>query len=382
MSKKIISFHSEQLTDAVIPTRLHQARTFRGLSLSELAEKLEISRQAVGRMEQGTLKVSANTLVKISNILDFPIHFFSKELKPNSTESGAVFFRTRSIPQKKRDSYKMKMKLYADELVGTLQDYFDLPLLNIPQYEKERSYEGYTIEDMEDVAMSVRTAWNIGSAPIRNLMNVMQRNGIIIFKMDLGTTDGFSQWSNGVPIVVVNEKSNYFRTRFSLAHELGHLLLHSDVKDEDSARREIEAEANAFAGSFLMPDCSFQKDVRTTTLNDLFPLKKRWGVSIASIVYRLHKLGYITEERYKGLNVQLSSRGWRKSEPFDDVYEDEEPKLFQECVKILLEESIISKADLIEQIALSPEDAADAFYLPRDFFAEKDITPKLLTKRS
>lgn len=378
MSKKVISFQSKRFTQTVIPMRLHQARIFRGLSLAELAEKLEISRQAIGRMEQGTLKVSANTLVKLSDILDFPIHFFSKELKLNSTESGAVFFRTRSISQKKRDAYKMKIKLYADEVVGALQCYFDLPALNFPQYDKEHPYEGYAVEDMEDVAMSVRNAWDIGSAPIENLMSVMQRNGIIIFKMDLGTTDGFSQWSNGVPIVVVNEKSNYFRTRFSLAHELGHLLLHSDVPDEDSAKREIEAEANAFAGSFLMPDCSFQKDVRATTLNDLFPLKKRWGVSIAAIVYRLHKLGYVTEERYKGLNVQLSSRGWKKSEPFDDIYEDEEPRLFQECVKILLEENIVSKADLIEQIALSPEDMTDAFYLPKDFFTEKDIAPKLI----
>lgn len=377
MSKKVISFHSKHFTETVIPMRLHQARIFRGLSLAELAEKLEISRQAVGRMEQGTLKISSNTLVKLSDILDFPIHFFSKELKLNSTESGAVFFRTRSIPQKRRDAYKMKMKLYADEVVGALQCYFDLPVLNFPQYDKEHPYEGYTVEDMEDVAMGVRNAWNIGSAPIQNLMSVMQRNGIIIFKMDLGMTDGFSQWSNGVPIVVVNEKSNYFRTRFSLAHELGHLLLHSDVKDEDSAKREIEAEANAFAGSFLMPDCSFQKDVRATMLNDLVPLKKRWGVSIAAIVYRLHKLGYVTEERYKGLNVQLSSRGWKKSEPFDNIYEDEEPRLFRECVKILLEESIVSKADLVEQIALSPEDMADAFYLPREFFTEKDIVPKL-----
>jgi len=377
MSKKVISFQSKRFTQTVIPMRLHQARIFRGLSLAELAEKLEISRQAIGRMEQGTLKVSANTLVKLSDILDFPIHFFSKELKLNSTESGAVFFRTRSISQKKRDAYKMKIKLYADEVVGALQCYFDLPVLNFPQYDKEHPYEGYTVEDMEDVAMSVRNAWNIGSAPIQNLMSVMQRNGIIIFKMDLGMTDGFSQWSNGVPIVVVNEKSNYFRTRFSLAHELGHLLLHSDVKDEDSAKREIEAEANAFAGSFLMPDCSFQKDVRATMLNDLVPLKKRWGVSIAAIVYRLHKLGYVTEERYKGLNVQLSSRGWKKSEPFDNIYEDEEPRLFRECVKILLEESIVSKADLVEQIALSPEDMADAFYLPREFFTEKDIVPKL-----
>ena len=230
----IVSFKGSKEI-SIVPARIRKGRIFRGLSITELAEKLDISKQALSRMEIGTLSVNSAMLVKISDSLDFPLDFFSKEIKQQVSNNSAIFFRTNSISKKLKEKYLYKMDLYNEDLISYFRKYFNLPKLNLP--ENIYDVESYTDEQIDDIAIKVRKHWGLGLSPISNLMDIIQKNGIIIFNFaledTLKNTDGFSQWNNGNPTIAINKDNNYYRTRFSLAHELGHILLHSDVEEFD-----------------------------------------------------------------------------------------------------------------------------------------------------
>jgi Zn-dependent peptidase ImmA (M78 family) len=78
----------------------------------------------------------------------------------------------------------------------------------------------------------------------------------------------------------------------------------------------IEDQADAFASAFLMPrETVLAARPKFVTLERLIQLKKRWGVSVAALNHRLHKLKITTDWQYRRLCIEISERGYRKSEP-------------------------------------------------------------------
>jgi len=376
----IVSFKGSKEI-SIVPARIRKGRIFRGLSITELAEKLDISKQALSRMEIGTLSVNSAMLVKISDSLDFPLDFFSKGIKQQVSNNSAIFFRTNSISKKLKEKYSYKMDLYNEDLISYFRKYFNLPKLNLP--ENIYDVESYTDEQIDDIAMKVRNHWGLGLSPISNLMDIIQKNGIIIFNFaledTLKNTDGFSQWNNGNPTIAINKDNNYFRTRFSLAHELGHILLHSDVEEFDKEElSKIESEANRFASTFLMPEETFKKDIYYVGLNELLPIKKKWGVSVASIIHRCRSLGYVSEERYVSLQKHIQVKKWKKEEPYDASTKKEIPLLFRQCIDILLNEKILTKNEILNELSYPCHLITEAFSLDEDFFDEKIVDKNYL----
>ena len=131
------------------------------------------------------------------------------------------------------------------------------------------------------------------------------------------------------------------RLRFTIAHELGHLIM----KNEDNPYAECEDEANEFASEFLMPETDIKFELNNLSCEKAFYLKPKWKVSMASLIRRASDLGVITKSRYTSLNVQMSKLGYRKNEP--TPIEKEKPTLFQEIIDSYIE----AKGETLESIA-------------------------------
>ena len=166
----------------------------------------------------------------------------------------------------------------------------------------------------------------------------------IISRIEFGEhkIDAFSQWFNNYPYIVLgSDKSSAVRSRFDLAHELGHLILHAHIDLEALCKKDVldrvEKEANYFAGAFLLPRDIFLSEVIYKTIDHFIMLKKRWKVSIQAMVKRCQALDIFNESQVRYLIAQINQRGYRKREPLDEVILYETPYLFKQGIKLLLD---------------------------------------------
>jgi Predicted Zn peptidase len=374
---RVINIEKANSSPKIIPERLKEARIYRGLTQQELAKEVGLTKQAICNYEIDAKTPSMDILINISKILRFPINFFYKQ-RIICSENGEVYFRSSVIPAKKKETLEQKLNYIATEVIYFIENYINLPevnLIDIP-YKKE-----YSNEDIKEIVSKIRKHWGLNNEPIKNLTYIMQENGCIIARVSLDSekTDGYSKWMWNRPYTLLNEEKNAAaRMRFTLAHELGHIVLHRNLKNGEDLKRR-EKEANFFAGEFLFPSEAVINEISMVSLNALLPIKAKWRISIGAIVRRCSDLELITDERYTLLQKQISKRKWRFNEPLDDTLEVEEPKLFNEAFNLLIDNGIIIKSDIANSILFSEDELINICCLNPDFFAENKISlkPKL-----
>ena len=368
----------------IYPYRITEAREVRKFNISQLAEQIGLTRQAVSRYENGLANPSDGVISKIAECLDFPEGFFYKPSN-NDILEGAVFFRTfKSSEVAERRMLEIKLK-WIGEAYRFLNDSLYMPTLNLPTIDLMLNKPNFANSDFEEIAGLVRRHWELGDGPIDNLAYTMEKNGIILsgVEIDSDKTDACSIISDGKPIVLYNKKlRSASRIRFSLAHELGHVLLHSHITPEDLKDKKvldnIEFEANYFAGAFLMPSNTFRNDVHSYNLQSFLLLKDKWRVSIAAMLYRCKNLEIIDEELFSLLFRQLSFKRWRKVEPLDDRIPIELPKLLKNALEYLINKKAVSFQQIKGSFLWNTKDLTDIFCVPDSFFEkDTDMTPYL-----
>ena len=368
---------------------LKTARLFRGLSLSDLSEKTGITKQALSLYENSTIKPEINKLFQIANALNFPIDYFMCVDSFHVRTESTYFRSLLSTSKISRTAQSIRIEFIA-KLYETLIEYIDFPDRNFPNitfkdkksYNKNEDDECQEAKEIGDIADQCRRYWHLGTEPIANLQKLIESNGIIVTSLDTrdNDIDAFSQRTiinnNSVYIIVLNSSKNYVRARFDLAHELGHILLHPWSENiEELSKQEFknrEAQANKFAGAFLLPRESFGNDIShyPTKLDFYVHLKDKWNVSIQAMIYRAHQLEIITTSQYQYLMRQVSKRGWRTKEPNDKPYKMDET-LLQEAIELLFSEGGMTPAALMfalrkKGLILRHEDIEDLLALERD----------------
>lgn len=368
---------------------LKTARLFRGLSLSDLSEKTGITKQALSLYENSTIKPEINKLFLIASALNFPVDYFMCTDSFNVKTESTYFRSLLSTSKISRTAQSIRIEFIA-KLYETLVEYIDFPDRNFPNiafkdkkcYNENENDELHETKEIDDIASQCRRYWNLGNEPISNLQKLIESNGIIVTFLDTrdNNIDAFSQKTiindNSVYIIVLNSSKNYVRARFDLAHELGHILLHPWSENiEELSKQEFknrEAQANKFAGAFLLPKESFGNDIShyPTKLDFYVHLKDKWNVSIQAMIYRAHQLEIITTSQYQYLMRQVSKRGWRTKEPKDKPYKMDET-LLQEAVELLFSEGGMTPAALMfalkrKGLILGHEDVEDLLALERD----------------
>lgn len=309
----------------LIPARLIEGRLVNGFNQSELAAMVGVSRQAVSSYEQGDKVPDPETMIGIAKALRQPVSFFVTEMPRNFGPLSVNFFRKTGADTKRRN---MACEVYArwfSQAAFTFEAVANFPEVAIPSFEPKSTVTNrYEDDEIEEIAESVRGHFGLGLGPISNVVRLMESVGVVMCRIDMEgeKVEAFSFWSGTRPFVcLASDKESGARARYDAAHELGHLVLHRWVgadEIEDKARlKEIEREADRFAGAFLLPRKSFPNEVYSPRLGAFVELKKRWKVSIQAMIYRCKNLGIFDEQQITNLYKQISFKKWRTSEPLD-----------------------------------------------------------------
>lgn len=335
--------------------RLKSARVYRGLSVAELAEALELQRQTISMYETSKISTPDYSIIqKMSTTLDFPIEFFLQE-DATTIESGSVYFRSLLTTNKKYRSEQEERVKFIAKIFTFLNEYIEFSTPQLPEYDGS---------DPEEAAILLRKFWQLGDKPIDSLVYVVEKNGIIIsrFKSDSNFVDAFSQRieiDGGVRYLVgySDNKTSAARIHFDIAHELGHVLLHGWSEDIETLSKEefkdIEQQAHNFAGAFLLPRDAFLEDlgVYGNSIDYYCELKRKWKVSIAAMIRRAYNLEAISQFTYQQLMRTMQKRGIRKVEPLDDSLKTVEPAMLRLAVDVLLEKGVFTPKEFVETLA-------------------------------
>lgn len=340
--------------------RLSQARIARGLTKTQLAELTGITKQSISNYENGKQVPRPDYIDVLAERLGVTLSFFQKDSIFYSDKS--IFFRShRGLAQREWSRAEIKLQWF-EELFLYFTEFIDFVPQNIPDSFDVSNHIGkVTQEEIEEIAIACRKYWGLGLGPISNMVRLLENNGVLIIKMplDVKEEDAFSQWQNDnkTPVVVmVADQPSACRDRFSIAHELGHLILHKNLKITDANLSLIEEQANMFASAFLLPAASYLREFRYPTLEILKILKERWKVSIKAQIFRCKELRLINENSARNFYVNIAKRKWTKIEPLDNEIPAEEPKVIRETLKILDQNAGINFDDISASTGLSAQD--------------------------
>lgn len=334
------------------PNRLRLARQLKRLKRVELARLVDISPAAISQYESGKSRPRPSTLAELAMHLGMPVGFFASTGRAvPSLDTGHGFFRSlRRTTQLDRDAALAQAAVLAD-VVAVIEQHVVLPELDLPE---DLAVEpGVSMEDIEGVAATVRHRWGLEEGPIKNVVRVLERHGVLVARLSLANdADAFSWPVPSRPLVILGtEKNDRARSRLDAAHELGHLVMH--FSDPESANPIMERQAFRFGAAFLMPAEPFADEFGGPRLdwNRLLQLKVRWEVSLAAMLYRARDLQLMTPASYEAAVKQMSRRGWRVQEP-GDIGRPERPALLRKAF------------ELLEDSGTRVEELADAVELP------------------
>lgn len=277
-----------------------------------LAEAARVTQPAISQIEKGG-PVTEETLRAIAAATGYGTEFFRRGALPDLPELS-LRYRKRASTRRSDEKRVRAHCRQGIELIGQLEQQAQLPPVALAPTHGEVGDD-----DIEELAVSIRHQLGIGpDDPVPNVMRAIERGGIVVFgaSVNLDKHDAASVWPNfpvGRPVVCYTRGWPGDRQRLSIAHEVGHLVLHQ-TRTVEAGRAETEA--FRFGGAFLIPkEAAIEAIEAPATLRSLAWAKSRWGVSIAALIRRCHDLRIIDTRRYQSLMKQLSARGWRKKEP-------------------------------------------------------------------
>lgn len=341
----------------VIPERIRDAREGRGLTSEAFGDLLGVSRQAVAQYESGQIGPSADVLSRIISITRQPSTFFT-ESRPRKAQSlSSPFWRSlKRMDQAARIRIVRRLD-WASDVVEYIESFIELPKADFPDLQWD--HVGGSDDDIEDIALRMRVDWNLGYGPIHDLVSLLEYHGAILVREEVRCEDmdAVSRWQGGRPYVLYSsEVKSQPRVNLNLAHELGHIILHSGVDVNKDNLAKIERQANRFAGAFLLPRRTFPNEVISTSLHYFQTLKQRWRVSIAAMVYRCKDLSILSDSQVRYLWRQMNVMGIRRIEPLDDAFEHVAPRVIRASLNMLVDNHVQTKEEIERGINLNPED--------------------------
>ena len=290
------------------PARLGIARKRRLLTKKALSELIAVSQHTITRWERHQSEPTAENVEAIARSLKYPREFFFRP-EVDEPEAASTSFRSlTSMTAAIRDGALAAGSL-GFEISDWVEKRFSLPSLSVPNFQAASQREP------DNAARILRQEWALGEQPVSNMIQLLESKGVRVFSLSENTTkvDAYSLWRGGTPFVFLNNFKSAERSRFDAAHELGHLVLHQDGR---CLGRVSEDQANSFASSFLMPRADILAHLsRVHSLDQLIREKRRWRVSLAALCYRLHKLGLLSDWRYRDFSIEMANRGYLRTEP-------------------------------------------------------------------
>lgn len=340
------------------PEVLILARDSRGCTQQELAEAAGVTQGMISKAQRGVATLSPAHISAIAEYLGYPERLFYEPGRMREVGSTCLYHRKRkTLPAKVLSRLNATMHIRNINIVN---------LLDGLEIEGDRVFHTLDPDEYGDataVARELRRVWRVPDGPIPNLTALIESAGGIVLMEDFGHRKlfGMSCWTHGGghPLFYLNSAASTDELRWTMAHELGHLIMHGTPTSGDP-----EEEADAFAGEFLAPATLFRPDVRRLTFDRLPQLKAYWGLSMKGVITRALAIGAINRPAAIKLYKQHSARGYNAAEPYP--VKPEPPTLVETAIHVHLQEHGYSRDELAEAVRLNPDE------FRRDFLHEPE----------
>jgi len=343
------------------PEMMVLARESEGLTQTELATRISalqgstVTQGTVSKIESGLAKPTDDQIDLMAKVLRFPRAFFFQAAPVFGYGSSCYYHR------KRQDiSVSTMRRALADINILRIQLSKLLRGAEIDTSLRFHPMDVAEYESPEKIARLLRGLWRLPPGPVQNLIHTIESGGGVVFKFPFGTRkiDAISQWLPGLPpIMFVNSEIPGDRLRYTVAHELGHLIMHQ------TPSADIESEANRFAAEFMMPEKDIGPHLRGLSIQKLAVMKPVWKMSMAAMLKRSYDLGKVTVSMYRKLNTQISKYGFKTVEPVSIA--PEEPTVLRDLINVHLREHGYSRTELAD-LLLAGEARFRKFYLPEE----------------
>ena len=311
------------------------ARQARGMTQATLAKTSGVSQGTISKIEHGVRPLSDDDVAKFSAALRYPPEFFNRAGEQYGQGTVCHHRKRQSVPISKLRQIHASMNVMR---MSTGE------LLRGVEISAAHTFPRMEVEDFgspQKIAQLVRQSWQLPLGPIKSMISVVEAAGGVVVPCDFDTDklDAISQRpADEPPFFFVSVTAPGDRLRFNLAHELGHIVMHS------VPAKGQEEEANAFAAEFLMPAKEIKPQLKNLDMAKLADLKRHWKVSMQALIYRARTLEMITERQQRSWFMRFGKLGYRKNEPIE--IPREEPALIRRVVDFHRQQHGYSDADL------------------------------------
>jgi|WetSurMetagenome_2_1015567.scaffolds.fasta_scaffold94776_2 Zn-dependent peptidase ImmA (M78 family)/transcriptional regulator with XRE-family HTH domain len=327
------------------------ARQARGLSQGELCSKAGINQSHLSKIENGLINPSEDLIKIFSDILEFPLSYFYQSDRiygmPLSVHPDPMYRKKCNVKERDLDIINAENNHRIMTILRLMRSVeykseAPLPQLDIDQYEG----------DTAKIADLVRRTWRIPRGPIHNLTEYIERAGVFVIWCDFNDAaiDGMtlSVYNKCIPTsILLNHSQPADRMRFSLAHELGHIIMHNVPNPE------FEKQANEFASALLMPAADIKSEFGSrVSLMRLAMLKPIWKVSMQALLMRAKSIGVIDQNQSAYLWRQINARNLRREEPV--LFSHELPTVFPKILRIHFDDYKYSAEELAKTLHIFP----------------------------
>lgn len=298
---------SRKRNDAFLdPTRIETARMRRGLTKVELARLLSVTPRTISAYETDGAPSRVDS--HLAEALGFPVRYFHQKSLVQLVANDVSFRAGSRVAAKAKDAAVASGR-NGLEVDAWISEKFHLPHSNVLRL------EGLS---PEQAAQMLRREWGLGVRPLPNLVQLLESKGVRVYGLppSAAAVDAFSCWADSVPFVFSARRRTPEGVRFDLAHELGHLVMHSSKSKTFMMGTEEEREADRFASEFLMPEsCVLEYLPSHATVKDILSVKVYFQVSAMALARKALSAGRLTDWSYRQICTELTRRGFRTSEP-------------------------------------------------------------------
>lgn len=352
-----------------IGENLTNLRIMHGYSRKQLSETLGVTEQAVWQYENNYTSPKLMTINDLKSIFHVKSkYFYHKDmlrqyLEPQNIPITNIAYRSKIMNVISKTQSEAKHLEFLDSFVNYITANVVYPSLKIIQLrntiiEYLNSTNDDRVTQIANVAKLARFELGLQDDSNDNLMFLVEKSGIFIFEKAIGDEiDAYSLWTKqDRPFIILgNLKRSAVRRNFDIAHELGHLLLHYKVEFtslERKEHKELEDEANQFAGAFLLPEEPFIADmesiIHVTNPDAYIDLKKKWKTSIQVLGYRAAKLGIFDAKKHRNFYAALHRKDYLKVEPLDEIIPIQKPQKVKSIIDLLVKKKLIDVRQMIE----------------------------------
>lgn len=325
------------------------------MTQKDLAARISgLSQSNLSKYEKGLGGISENVKSEIMRTLNFPIGFLDIVISNNAESKH--YRKKASISASGRRYIDRWLSLFA-YMVDWLSDFVEMPDYNLGDFNLDDGTQP------EEAARQIRRKLHLGNQPLLNICNIVERNGVLLYFWDCpyDDFDGVSLITDkGNRLAIINGNRDNERIRFTVAHELGHILMHECTDFFISQARDKESEANRFASELLMPESAIRNQLVGLKMKQLITLKGYWHTSMSAIVERARRLNAIDEKKYTQMRIEFSRNHWNKKEPYETDIDNP---------------VVISQAFFLvkDGLGYDIDDMEKASCVPKDFITESFI---------